>query len=83
MIHSLSGGVIAENGVYTFLKVEVKGQTVWYLTSERGAKAGGKVLVPFGEGDFPEEGTILKVEEATLQCAPVPAKHLKEILKLL
>ena len=35
MIHSLSGGVIAENGVHTFVKVDVMGTPCWYLSARR------------------------------------------------
>lgn len=83
MIHSMSGGVLSDGEVYTFLKVEIEKETHWYFTREAGAKEGGRVVVPFGRADFPCEGTIVKVERTTLQCAPVPAKHLKEVLKLL
>lgn len=83
MIHSMSGGVLSDGEVYTFVKVEIQGETHWYLSREAGAKEGGRAVVPFGKADFPFEGTIVKVEKTTLQCAPVPAKHLKEVLKLL
>ncbi len=81
MIHSLSGGVIAENDVLRFVKVDVDGTPKWYLCSLP-VKEGDRVLVPAG---FLEEreGVVLKVETCTAMTAPCPVKHTPEILKVL
>lgn len=81
MIHSLSGGVIAENGIYTFAKVEIEGKPYWYLAPD-GVKVGDRVLVPFGKRDT-VQGCVLKTEACSSQCAPVPMKHIKQIEKIL
>ncbi len=83
MIHSLSGGVIKENGRHTFVKVEVNGAPYWYLSPTSKIAAGARVSVPFGKGDLPAEGTVLKVEEADGQCAPVPMNRIREIYEIL
>lgn len=79
MIHSLSGGVIRDNFKHTFLKVEIDGAPYWYLSPTSGIEAGEWVSVPFGRGDLPREGVVLKVEEADAQCAPVPMNRIREI----
>lgn len=81
MIHSLSGGVIAENGTYVFAKVEVDGMPYWYLAPDC-TKAGEKVLVPFGKRDVLREGTVMKTEICNAQCAPVPMNRIKKIEKM-
>ena len=83
MIHSLSGGVIKENLKYTFVKVEMRGTPCWYLSPTSKIEAGAKVLAPFGKGGVPAEGTVLKVEEADAQCAPVPMNRIREIYQIL
>ena len=83
MIHSLSGGVISENGKHTFVKVEINGAPYWYLSPFSTVREGDKVSVPFGKGELPREAIVVKVEENTAQCAPVPMKHIKEIYEIL
>ncbi len=81
MIHSLSGGVISDNGYYTFAKVETDGAPWWYLAEEK-VSVGDRVLVPVG-GKL-REGVVLKVEEnVSNQCAPVPMNRIKRIEKIL
>lgn len=82
MIHSLSGGVIAENGKHTFVKVELGGAPYWFL-ADCAVKEGDRVLVPFGKGDLPTEAIVIKKEENTAQCAPVPMNRIKEIYQVL
>lgn len=80
MIHSLSGGVIAENGYYTFAKVEVDGSPWWYLAEEDVA-VGDKVLVSSGRAR--REGIVIKVEKnVSNQCAPVPMNRIGRIEKI-
>ena len=78
MIHSLSGGVIRENGVHTFAKVEVEGLPYWYLAREK-TEAGDKVLVPFGKRGEIKCGVVLRVEECSEQTAPCPMNRVREI----
>ena len=83
MIHSLSGGVIAENGEYLFAKVEIEGAPYWYVSPFSEVKAGDHVLVPFGKGERLVRGTVLRTERCTRQTAPVPMNHIKEISEIL
>lgn len=80
MIHSMSGGVLSDNEVYTFVKVEVEGAPCWYLAPDH-VQEGALVLVPHGY--MSAQGRVLKVERCTQQTAPVPMKCAREILALL
>ena len=81
MIHSLSGGVLADGDIYTFAKVEVEGSFRWYL-SPFPVKEGDQVLVPLNVLEE-REGVVRKVESHTKQTAPCSVKHAPEILKVL
>lgn len=81
MIHSLSGGVIAENGIGTYAKVDVSGTPCWYLAPRR-LKAGTRVVVPVGKSGR-AEGTVLRCEDCTPQTSPVPANRARAILRIL
>ncbi len=74
MIHSLSGGVIADGSVYTFAKVQLSAGPRWFIAPFPVA-AGDRVLAPFGDGL--EEGTVLRTEDCTRQTAPIPLKSAK------
>ncbi len=76
MIHSLSGGVIADNMPITFAKVEIAGTPRWYIAPFP-VEAGEKVLAPFGREERLIETTVLKVETCTPQTAPVPVSRAK------
>ncbi len=76
MIHSLSGGVIADNMPKTFAKVEIMGAPYWFIAPFP-VEVGEKVLAPFGREERPTEGTVLKVETCTPQTAPVPVSRAK------
>ena len=78
MIHSLSGGVIADNTSILFAKVEVLGTPCWYIAPFR-VEAGEKVLVPFGREGALAEATVLRTELCTPQTAPIPVKRAKSI----
>ena len=80
MIHSLSGGVIADGTVYCFAKVRVNGAPRWYLNGY-GAEEGDCVLVPTGGGNA--EGVVERVENCTAQTAPCSLKHVAQILAVL
>lgn len=81
MIHSLSGGVIAENGLYTFIKVDVSGTPCWYLTDEK-AEAGDIALVPYGKNGNLIRGEILKAEVCSRQTAPYPMNRIRAAEKI-
>lgn len=80
MIHSLSGGVLSDGGVYGFAKVRVNDVPRWYLNG-CGAEAGDRVLVPFGGGNA--EGVVERVESCTAQTAPCSLRHAAQILAVL
>ena len=80
MIHSLSGGVIADNEMYTFAKVRVGGAPCWFLAPFK-VEAGDRVLVPTAGGEA--EGEVERVEFCTPQTAPVSVRRAREILALL
>ena len=82
MIHSLSGGVIADNGMQSFVKVDVSGTPYWYLAPRRLAP-GQRVLVPCGKTGRPAEGTVLRCEDCTPQTAPVPMNRVREVLRVI
>lgn len=82
MIHSLGGGVIAENGYYTFVKAEAE-RIWWYVCPFEEVQAGDRVKLSLCGKLF--EGVVLKVERGVSnQCAPVPmnrAGRVEEILR--
>ncbi len=80
MIHSMSGGVLAENKVNDFAKVKVGDVPAWYLSLPE-AKEGDKVLVPFGGGT--REGVIERIERCDTFTAPVSPRRAKRILCIL
>ncbi len=81
MIHSLSGGVLADNEVCTFAKVDVAGTPQWFL-APRTLAAGTRVLVPFGRAGR-AEGVVLRCETCTPQTAPVAVGRARSIVRIL
>lgn len=81
MIHSLSGGVIADGTPRLFAKVEVGGVPRWYLSPFPKLNAGDRVLVPSPVGNA--EGKVIRTEYCSPQTAPVPIRRAQEILALL
>ncbi len=77
MIHSLSGGVISDGGIYAFVKVEVEGAPRWYLSPAFTVKVGDRVIVECGGKRYTAE--VLKVEKCTPQTAPCPMSRVREI----
>ncbi len=82
MIHSLSGGVLADDRQMLFAKVDVMGTPCWYLAPFP-VEAGDRVLVPFGRSAQPVAGTVLRTEVNGRQTAPVPMNRVKSIEKKL
>ncbi len=78
MIHSLAGGVLADGEVYTFAKVRMGEEVMWYLVPELVfLQEGDRVLVP--EGHLSREGTVEKLERCTRQTAPVPVNRARSL----
>ena len=82
MIHSMAGGVLGDQGVHTFVKVEIGGAPYWYLAPVRVA-AGDKVVVPFGREGRRVTAQVLRTEDCTAQTAPVPLGRAKSIIRVL
>lgn len=78
MIHSLSGGIIAdyENLVYVFVLLQ-SGVKAWYISPFPFVKPGDAVQVPARESS--ERGEVLRVEHVTKQTAPYPVNRTLEI----
>ncbi len=85
MIHSLSGGVIADVGYHTFAKVVFRepayaDRPYWYLCPFSQAEAGDEALAPAGRQGTLLRGTIVKVERnVSAQCSPVPMNRIGEL----
>lgn len=85
MIHSMSGGVISEYDVLTYVFVEITdgaeaGVKRWYICPFIKINAGDRVEVPsLFENAF---GKVLRVEKVTAQTAPFPVKRTKEIVRI-
>ncbi len=83
MIHSLSGGVIKENGYYTFVKAEIDGAPYWFIAPD-GTEAGDKIIAPVGKREILREGIVLKAEHnVSQQCAPFPMNRMKKVERVL
>lgn len=82
MIHSLSGGIIADNQslIYVFVQTD-GGEKVWYISPFPLIKVGDKVLVPLRGHSVC--GSVLRVENVTKQTAPWPVNRTREIEALL
>ena len=83
MIHSLSGGVIADNTELLYAKVEVEGAPSWYISPFSEIKEGDRVLVPYGRTERITEGKVLRTERVNRQTAPYPVNRTREILQVL
>lgn len=83
MIHSMSGGVLDEYGVYTFAKVRIDGEErPYWFVCEFDAEEGDRVLAPMGGAGKP--ATVLRIENnVSGQVAPVPIKRAKALIKKL
>ncbi len=80
MIHSLSGGVIADNTPFLCAKAEAEGEQRWFL-SPFPVREGDRVLALFGAQE--REGVVIKTEYCTRQTSPVPVRMLVPLLKKL
>ena len=78
MIHSLSGGIIAdyENLIYAFVAID-GGEKAWFISPFPLIKVGDRVKVPFGRTTA--EGEVLRLEHVTKQTAPYPVNRTREV----
>lgn len=75
MIHSLSGGVIKSSEKYTFIKVEVGGETRWLVCDDTNVAVGDTAV--FDDGKTLIRGKVLRVDKGISgDCAPVPLKKI-------
>lgn len=79
MIHSMSGGVLSDGELHTFVKADGEAAG-WYLCPVP-VKAGDRLLLPLGTGTC--EGTAVKVERCTAQTAPISPRRAREVLRVL
>lgn len=82
MIHSMSGGVIRDQGSYIFVKVALDGDPAprWYI-AEFDVEEGDRVSVPIGRAQTPAPATVLRVESnVSGQVTPVPLRSAKKII---
>lgn len=82
MIHSLSGGIIAdyENLIYVFVALD-DASKAWYISPFPFIKVGDRVRVPSGRGSA--DGKVMRVENVTAQTAPYPVNRTREIEAIL
>lgn len=82
MIHSLSGGIIAdyENLIYVFVAVD-GGDKAWFISPFPLIKEGDRVKVPSGRAWA--EGEVIRVEYVTKQTAPYPVNRTREVEEIL
>lgn len=82
MIHSLSGGVISEDEITNYAKVQFEnGDIYWYKTQMQDLNENDFVLVPFGNTNKPLKAKVIRLDKnISSKCAPVPAKRAKEII---
>ena len=81
MIHSLSGGVIKDNGVHRLVKVSTGGDERYYLSDEFAVSVGDKVIVPTERGA--ETCEVLKVlSNITSQNSPLNLKQTESVINI-
>lgn len=81
----MSGGVISEYDVLTYVFVELSegleaGVKRWYICPFIKINVGDRVEAPSLSGTA--SGEVLKVEKVTAQTAPFPVKRTKEIVRI-
>lgn len=82
MIHSMAGGLLGDQGVYCFAKVDAEGMPFWYLAPMR-VTAGQRVVVPVGREGRRVTAVVLRTEDCTAQTAPVPLNRARSIVRVL
>ena len=82
MIHSLSGGIIADYENLTYVLVALNdGGKAWFISPFPFIKPGDRVQVPSGHTSA--EGEVVRVENVTKQTAPYPVNRTREVEKIL
>ena len=83
MIHSLSGGVIADQHYYNFAKVRLDDtDEIRFFIYDIPLDVGDRVMVPVGRLSSP--ATVLECRTAVHERnAPFPVKHMSYIIKKL
>ena len=82
MIHSLSGGVIKENGNHTFIKVESLGYPLWLICDGFEVEVGDVAVYEDRKGDI-ARGKVVRVDKnVSSQCSPFPMSKMKSVLKI-
>ena len=80
MIHSLSGGILSENSLVDFAKVETTEGTFWFNSTGFKLNIGDNVLVPLNGNTL--QGKVIRVDKnLSPQVTPIPLKHAKKIIK--
>lgn len=85
MIHSCAGGVIRDKKLFTLAKVEIlsTGDIRWYISNLPLLEVDDEVIVPFGRENVETRAKVLRVDhDVSEQVTPIPARRLKEILRL-
>jgi hypothetical protein len=82
MIHSLSGGIIADYEKLIYAFVDCGGQKMWYISPFPKISVGDKVNVPTSFGQL-AVGEVVRLEVVTKQTAPYPVNRTKEIDSIL
>ena len=85
MIHSLSGGILSENKLFNFAKVEILNDyysgIFWYVFDGLKLKVGDVVWVPFGKQEILVKGKVLRIDKnVSQQSSPIPFKMAKKIV---
>ena len=83
MIHSLSGGVIKDDGGHTFVKVVIRGEETgrWYLSDEFPVLVGMRVVVPFKDGHA--EGVVERVDAGlSAKATPIPLGKAQSVISV-
>lgn len=93
MIHSMCGGGLKDNEIFSFAKVKFVAEKLpcgvdgerpyWFISEIPLLKQGDKVLAPVGMSDVPCEAVVLRVDRASEQTPPFPIKTMKKIIKKL
>lgn len=86
MIHSMCGGGLSDNEIYSFAKVRFDNVALcgdrpyWFINDIAGLKIGDVVMAPFGFDEKPERAVVLRVDDASEQTPPFPVKRMKHII---
>ncbi len=79
----MSGGVIKDAPVYTFVKVIFDGdderRPYWYI-SDFAVEVGDAVSAPFGKADMPRSGVAVEVERCGGQVTPISPRTAKKLI---